>query len=482
MSRDLKLRARFNLTERRGSWWKYARATAPDRQDSGGVMKPLSALLLLLAIVQSAYAAPAKPKPPADHNTDSRSAVQAYKAMSVAERIGIETDLIWTGDYNGVTDGDFGDRAVSAVKAFQQRTGGRPTGVLNPQERGQLSASARTRQEAVGWRIIQDPVTGARVGIPTKLVRPSTQGETGIRYASGRGEIQIETFRVQNEGHAMLQQVLDEQRRDPARRIEYSVVKPDFLVTSGLQGGVKKFYTRAAIKDGEVRGMTVLYDLANEGTMERVVVAMSSAFAPFQGGAAAEKAVHKLVQYSTGIIIDDAGHVLTERQAIEGCFAIAIVGFGHADVAAQDQITGLALLQIYGARKLRPIPLAAGTSAAAEVTVVGIADPQVQDGGSAVSTVRARLGAVGGSTRILEPAPAAGFSGAAVLQGDGALAGMVELATADATTAESAQPAVVVPSEVIRGFLERAHVALAATLPAGAADTAGVVRVICSRK
>jgi hypothetical protein len=446
-------------------------------------MKPLGALLLSLVIVQSAAAAPPKPqpKPAPDHNADSRSAVQSYKAMPLAERIGIESDLIWTGDYNGVADGDFGDRAVGAVKAFQQRNGGRPTGILNPQERGALSTSARTHQEAVGWRMIQDPVTGVRLGIPTKLVRPSTHGATGIRYVSGHGEIQIETFRVENEGHATLQQVLDQQRKDPTRHIEYNVIKSDFFVASGLQGGVKKFYVRAGVKDGEVRGMTVLYDLANEGTMERVVVAMSSAFAPFPGGAAAE-ALHKLVQYSTGVVVDDAGHVLADRLAIDGCFAIAIGGYGHVEVAAQDQATGLALLQLYGARKLGPIPLAAGTSAATEVTVVGIADPQLQDGGSAVSSVRARLGAASGPKRMLEPAPATGFSGAAVLQGDGALVGVVELAMAEAAGAEPAPLAMVVTSEAIRGFLEREHVTAARTRPAGSADAAGVVRVICTRK
>src|SRR5262249_58781781 len=46
---------------------------------------------------------------------------QSYESMPAAERAAIQSDLAWTGDYNGVVDGEFGDRAIAAVKAFQKR-------------------------------------------------------------------------------------------------------------------------------------------------------------------------------------------------------------------------------------------------------------------------------------------------------------------------------------------------------------------------
>ena len=49
--------------------------------------------------------------------------VTAYAAMPVAEKIAIQSDLIWTGDFNGVPSADFGERAIEAVKAFQDRMG-----------------------------------------------------------------------------------------------------------------------------------------------------------------------------------------------------------------------------------------------------------------------------------------------------------------------------------------------------------------------
>jgi len=50
----------------------------------------------------------------------------------------------------------------------------------------------------------------------------------------------------------------------------------------------------------------------------------------------------------------------------------------------------------------------------------GIADPQNQGGGTAVSSVKASVAQTGGSSDVaLSPAPALGFSGAAALDGDG---------------------------------------------------------------
>ena len=63
---------------------------------------------------------------------------------------------MWTGDYHGLVNGEFAERAVAAVKAFQKRNGGKETGVLNQPERAALAAAAKPKQDAVGWRIVDD--------------------------------------------------------------------------------------------------------------------------------------------------------------------------------------------------------------------------------------------------------------------------------------------------------------------------------------
>ena len=67
----------------------------------------------------------------------------SYDAIPLAERLAIQTDLVWTGDYNGAVNGEFGERAIAAVKAFQKRNGGKETGMLNQPERAALAAAAQ---------------------------------------------------------------------------------------------------------------------------------------------------------------------------------------------------------------------------------------------------------------------------------------------------------------------------------------------------
>ena len=63
---------------------------------------------------------------------------------------------------------------------------------------------------------------------------------------------------------------------------------------------------------------------------------------------------------------------------------------------------------------------------APNVTLVGVADPQAQSGGAAVSAVSAKLGPEA-STRPLETVPALGFAGSAALDAQGRFAGLVVL-------------------------------------------------------
>ena len=118
-----------------------------------------------------------------------------------------------------------------------------------------------------------------------------------------------------------LEAAYERQHREPFdRRPGYNVLRPDFFVISGMQG-LKKFYVRASAQDNEVRGITILYDQAKEGTMEPVVVAMSSAFVPFAQLGALQEGVpsRRKVEYGTGLVVSGNGHVVTDKQIVDGC-------------------------------------------------------------------------------------------------------------------------------------------------------------------
>jgi peptidoglycan hydrolase-like protein with peptidoglycan-binding domain len=403
-------------------------------------------------------------------------------AMAQAERQAIQSDLAWVGNYNGAITGEVSERMVAAIKEFQKARGGKETGVLNPQERGVLAETARRRQDNVGWKIVTDAGSGVRLGIPTKLVPQQSSDANGAKWSSSTGTIQIQLAR-RKEANPATAKLADQERKEPAgRKVDYTVVKPDFFVLSGTQG-LKKFYVRGQFKGDEVRILTILYDQATEGTVEPVVIAMSSAFNPFPSGAQiAGPLPRKTVEYGTGIVMSDDGAIIADRQITDGCLAIAIAGHGNADRVAEDKDHDLALLRIYGARGLKPLGLSSGATKT-NVELTGIADPQNQGGGGAASSVKASIAQAGSGTDLaLAPAPAVGFSGAAAFDDDGKFAGIALLkpvVVAGPSNAAPAAQAALVSADTVREFLKVNGVNAAD----GSSDAkASVVRVICVRK
>ena len=448
----------------------------------------LTATLMLVAAGTSAQAqmtapstagAKAKPVTTVPVRPALQTPADTANAMTQDERLALQSDLAWIGQYNGAISGEVSERMVAAIKEFQKARGGKQTGVLNPQERGVIADTAKRKQESVGWKIVTDPGTGVRLGVPTKLVPQQSSDANGARWTSTTGTVQVQLSR-RKEANPATAKLAEREKKEPAgRTIDYTVVKPDFFVLSGLQG-LKKFYVRGTFKGDEVRILTILYDQATENTVEPVVIAMSSAFNPFPSGAqAAGPPPRKTVEYGTGIVVSEDGAIVTDRQVVDSCLAIAISGHGNADRVAEDKDHDLALLRIYGARGLKPLSLANGT-AKPGVELTGIADPQNQGGGSAVSSVKAAITPAGnGGDPVLSPAPAVGFSGAAALDSDGKFAGIALLKPVQVAGPAASAQAVLVPADTVRAFLKARGVNAAGGSPDARAS---VVRVICVRK
>jgi peptidoglycan hydrolase-like protein with peptidoglycan-binding domain len=450
----------------------------------------LAATLMLMAAGTSANAqmtAPAtvgtKPKTVATvpiRPPGLQTPADTASAMAQAERLALQSDLAWVGQYNGAITGEVSDRMVAAIKEFQKSRGSKQTGVLNPQERSVLAETARRRQDNVGWKIVTDPGTGVRLGIPAKLVPQQSNDAGGAKWSSPTGTIQIVLTR-RKEANPTTAKLAERERKEPTgRTIDYTVVKPDFFVLSGLQG-LKKFYLRGTFRGDEVRILTILYDQATENTVEPVVIAMSSAFNPFPSGAQIGGPPRKSVEYGTGVIVSDDGAILADREITDDCLAIAIPGYGNADRVADDKDRGLALLRIYGARGLKALNLQ-GSTAKSAVELTGIPDPQAQGGAASASSVKALVAQVGsGGDLALSPPPALGFSGAAALD-DGKFAGIALLKPAvvagPANTTPAAQ-AVLVSADSVQEFLKANGV----DASGGSSDAkASVLRVICARK
>src|ERR1700761_296495 len=227
-------------------------------------MRSMLAATLIFAVTGAYAQAQMMPpstvgKPKVVATVPVRPAVQTpadtANAMAQAERQAIQSDLAWVGHYNGAINGEVSDRMVAAIKAFQKDSGGKQTGVLNPQERGALAEGAKKRQDNVGWKVVFDAGTGVRLGVPAKLVPQQSSDANGFKWSSTTGTIQIQMARRKQAGPTTAKLAEQEKKEPAGRKVEYSVVKPDFFVLSGMQG-LKKFYLRGQIKGDEVRILT----------------------------------------------------------------------------------------------------------------------------------------------------------------------------------------------------------------------------------
>lgn len=463
--------------------WDFDEAMQPAKPPLMRFLIPATLILAATALPAAAQPAGVKPKPVATVAVPpaTQTPLDTIKALSQGERQAIQSDLAWIGKYNGLINGEASDRLVTAIKAFQTGRKSQPTGVLNPQEREQLAAIAKKLQANVGWKLIGDPGTGMRTGLPSKLAPQQTSDANGTHWRSASGAVEISLTR-RKQADITTAKLATQERAAAERKVTYSTVKPDFFVLSGTDGA-KNFYMRGQLRGDEVRLLTIHYDDASKATMEPVVIAMSSAFNPFPTGAqAVGPPPRKSVEYASGLIVSSKGFIVTDRQPIEGCQSIVIPGHGNADKVAEDKTHDLALLRIYGTRDLTALALG-NAAAKSDVTLTGIADPRSQGGGAAASSVRANATPTGTNGELsLTPVPGLGFAGAAALDAGGQFAGIAQLRPiqlAGPVAGTAAPQAMLVSADIVRGFLKSNDVAADGT----AKDAkAAMVRVICVRK
>jgi len=365
-------------------------------------------------------------------------------------------------------------RHRSGGKATRTRNKDKDSGSLAMLDRDSPTA-VNFPAEAVGWRLIEDAGSGARLGLPEKLVPRAGVSRTGSRWTSAQGQIQIETFRLTE---AALPALFEEEKKAPHRQVTSSALKPDSFVIVGVQG-LKNFVVRADARGGEVRGVSILYDQATEGIMGRVAAAIASSFAGFPDpNGAPLPGLRRTVEYGTAIVVTSDGDLLVPARLTDDCQAIIVPGLGHAERVATDPTDDLALIRLYGARNLIPAAVGADGDDSAqgnELTLVGVADPLTQAGGGEVTRAAASLAAQG-----IAPAPKPGLSGAAALDACGRFVGTVNLKPSVVAGSGGTVPAAaLVPAATVRAFLQEHHISPAT---AATAMEQSVLRVICVRK
>jgi hypothetical protein len=173
--------------------------------------------------------------------------------------------------------------------------------------------------------------------------------------------------------------------------------------------------------------------------------------------------------------------VVTARRLVDNCQDLIVAGLGRADRLADEAAADLALLRVNGAANLKPLAFASDPPAGrGEVTLLGIAEPELQDGARNVTTASGKIRGSEGIRALLEAAPARGFAGGAAIDGAGRFAGMIDMPSTNGASRNTA-PAFV-PAAAVRKFLAGAGIEAATGRSDIEAARNALARVICVRK
>ena len=382
-----------------------------------------------------------------------------YNALGYDARTGLQWALIWSGDYEGMVDGEIGPGTTAAIRRFQNRIGAPRTGVLTSPEIDRLIERATRQRDAVGFQVVKDRHAELKLGLPAKDVCFRERAKYGSSYRSSDDAVQIDTYRLAD-GRSLVEWYQRLTAPRPGRSVTYSTLKDDWFVVTGEDGDrifyVKAQWGRADDDDSpEIRAFAVSFPIGRSERYRPVMVAMANTFTPFPpedrspavvgtipgskprnpGGAGGSPAAPSagpataMVSSGTGFVVSPMGHILTNHHVVDGCARVLVGGLGEARIAASNAADDLALLKLDGVAGLVPAQFSdREPRLGAEIIAFGYPLQSILENGLNVTVGHiSSLSGLGGDGRYVQMTAAVqpGNSGGPLVDRTGAIVGVV---------------------------------------------------------
>ncbi len=355
------------------------------------------------------------------------AAREAFEALPEAVRRKIQDNLVWSGDYKGGVDGEFGRMTHAAIRAFEKRISkSAGDGMLSSQDIDALDKLAARARAGAGFREIRDPVSGITIGLPAKILPRTSAGRSGTTYLSANKQAQLSLFQLSGE-QADLKKLYADLRNVPGQKVTYGVLRSEFLVVTAERAN-EFVYTRAASGEGSgkplLRAFTLTYPKSQRRIFEKLVIATSNSFKPFATAALMdskkpEQPAPPLVMVSaTALAVAPDTYVTVLGP---GACREPRIGKAPATLLAHDRTTGLALMRapVGGGSPVVPVfkPVEGDQAVFAlfAESTGPVGDPQI-------SLTRGQLRTADGNKRLHAAMPVSG-TGALLSTQSGVIAG-----------------------------------------------------------
>jgi peptidoglycan hydrolase-like protein with peptidoglycan-binding domain len=315
-----------------------------------------------------------------------REARASENLLTRDEKRDLQRLLQWAGYYNSAIDGAFGRGTRASMAAWQEANGYEPTGVLTTRQRAELLAQYNAILEGLDLQLVAEGRTGIDIQLPLGAVSFDKYEAPYAHFAPtgtvpGARVLLISQTGDRNTLYGLydIMQTLEIVPLNGPRKLD----KNSFLLVG--EGADFISHTQATLKDGEIKGFTLIWPSGDEERRERLLGEMQASFERTDGvldpaaGSNMDQRVdlvsgleiRKPALTRSGFFVDDQGTVVTTADVVAQCSRITIEDGLEATVLGSDQ--NLAVLR--PSERLAPATVARFQTAIprlqSEITVSG---------------------------------------------------------------------------------------------------------------
>ncbi len=298
-------------------------------------------------------------------------ALQGERLLTAQERKDLQTALQAAGFYSSTIDGAFGAGTRRSMQEWQRFNGYEATGVLTTLQRKALMDDYNAPLISVGMDRYTDSDAGITMDMPLSVLG-FDRYEAPFAHFKPTSDVDAKALLISQQGSPATLRAL----YDVMQSLEIvplngpRELRGNAFSIEGRGNGVVS-YTQAALKDGKIKGFTLVWPEGDDARRARVLAAMRSSFnttdAVLDDGAGADAEqsidlvsglqIRKPRLSRSGFFADAGGAILTVAEAADSCSRITLDDNQEVQVAWSDAEQGIAVLR--PTRTLAPISVAA---------------------------------------------------------------------------------------------------------------------------
>ena len=417
-----------------------------------------------------------EPEPVVEPEETPQQARASEAELSAEDRELLQIALQWFGFYQGGIDGAFGKGTRNSMAAWQEALGLEPTGILTTRERATLVANYQAEIAEFGFAEVTEAEAGIQVTLPLALIEFDHYEPPFVHFRAKGGSGLTLVLISQPGDVAGLSGLYDILQTLEAMPLTGDRARTDRDFRIHGTSASRDSHAYAALSGGAIKGWMLISAPGQEDRDARIIQILESSFKS-TGAAALDPGmvtlddsarrgllsgleVRRPLFSRTGFFVDAAGSVVTTAEAVAQCGRITLEREVEATVAATDAAAGLAVLT--PAARLAPPAVAEFQLLPDRIGAeIGVAGYSYEDRLPApVLTFGALEESVGlngePGLKRLSLAALPGDAGGPVVDGAGAVVGMLLPAAADAGRDLPAGVAFAASSASVAAFLKGA--------------------------